>query len=348
MPLLEARHIAKVYGDTPALRGVSVSVDDGEVVALLGPSGCGKTTLLRIVAGLEAPDEGALLFEGRDLAGVPAHRRGFGLMFQDYALFPHKDVFENVAFGLRARGASREAIGRRVAELLDLVALPGYERRRVYELSGGERQRVALARSLAPGPRLLMLDEPLAALDRALRERLQEELARLLRVVGVASLYVTHDQQEALALAGRVVLMNAGRVEQQGTPEQVYRHPASAWVARFLGLGTLIAGRVLPGGGVDTPLGALALPEPVGLAPGSALRLLIRPDAALPPDRPNALLVSGALAGCTFRGSHYRCELRHASGAELALDMATLPGALGDEVAVALDPGKMQVLPNDR
>jgi ABC-type Fe3+/spermidine/putrescine transport system ATPase subunit len=342
--MLEARHIVKFYGDTPALRDVSVSVGDREVVALLGPSGCGKTTLLRIVAGLEAPDAGELLFDGRDLKGVPAYRRGFGLMFQDYALFPHKDVFENIAFGLYAHGSSRRDAGARVAELLDLVGLRGYERRRVYELSGGERQRVALARSLAPGPRLLMLDEPLAALDRALRERLQEELQRLLRAVGIASLYVTHDQQEALALAQRVVLMNAGRVEQHGAPEEVYRRPANAWVAGFLGLGALLAGRVLPGGRVETPLGALALPAP-GAPDGGEVRVLIRPDSALAEPLPGALAVDGVLTGCIFRGSYYRCTLRHRSGAELALDVPGAPGPVGSEATLSLDPSKMQVLP---
>ena len=187
MALLELVDVTKSFGDTPVLRGVSFGVERGAIVCLLGPSGCGKTTLLRIVAGLEQVDAGQVRFDGRDLAETPVHQRGFGLMFQDFALFPHKNVFENVAFGLRMSGMDRASIQRRVTEMLDLVDLAGYEARRVYELSGGQQQRVALARSLAPSPALLMLDEPLGSLDRTLREELMGELRRILKTVAVSS-----------------------------------------------------------------------------------------------------------------------------------------------------------------
>ncbi len=208
MALLEVLEVTKSFGATPVLRGVSFGVQRGEIVCLLGPSGCGKTTLLRIVAGLEQVDAGQVRFDGRDLAEAPVHERGFGLMFQDFALFPHKNVFENVAFGLRMSGMDRASIQRRVTEMLDLVDLAGYEARRVYELSGGQQQRVALARSLAPSPTLLMLDEPLGSLDRTLREELMGELRRILKTVAVSS---GGPSQTAVASQGSSELSSAYR-----------------------------------------------------------------------------------------------------------------------------------------
>jgi thiamine transport system ATP-binding protein len=214
-------------------------------VTVLGPSGCGKTTLLRVIAGLQRPDAGRVLLDGRDLAGVPPHRRGIGLVFQDHALFQHRDVWGNVAFGLRMRGDPPREIDRRVAELLALVGLSGYERRSVGTLSGGEAQRVALARALAPEPRVLLLDEPLGSLDRRLRDRLLEDLGRLFAELRVTALYVTHDQAEAFALGDRVAVMRAGRVVQTGTPDELWARPADADVARFLGLRNVLDGRVV-------------------------------------------------------------------------------------------------------
>ncbi|MGZ4710599.1 MAG: ABC transporter ATP-binding protein, partial [Acidimicrobiales bacterium] len=273
--MLEVRGLTVVYegADRPAVDGLDLDVGPGEVVAVLGPSGCGKSTLLRAVAGLVPVERGTIALAGRDLAGVATHERGVGLMFQDYALFPHRDVGDNVAFGLRMRGVSRRERDQRVAELLELVGLPGAERRPVAALSGGERQRVALARAVAPAPSLLMLDEPLGALDRALRDRLVIELGELFGVIGVAVLYVTHDQGEALGLAHRVVVMDRGRVVQQGPPADVWARPASAFVARFLGLTNLfdvavVDGRVAPPWG-----GTLAVD---GEAPRATL--LVRPE----------------------------------------------------------------------
>lgn len=232
-PLLDLRSITKYYHSTPALYNVDLCINKGSIVCLLGPSGCGKTTLLRVIAGLEQADSGTTIFAGQSINHIPPHQRGFGLMFQEYALFPHRNVAENIAFGLRMRHIPREQIDVRVAEMLTLVGLTGYEQRRVYELSGGERQRVALARSLAPNPPVLMLDEPLGALDRALRERLLDELRDILKQVGVTSIYVTHDQTEAFAIADQLVLMHAGQIEQQGLPTTIYRHPKSTFAARF-------------------------------------------------------------------------------------------------------------------
>lgn len=234
-----------------AVAGVTIDVPAGQVLALLGPSGCGKSSLLRAVAGLEPPAGGSVTWAGEDVAALPVHRRGFGLVFQDGQLFPHRDVLGNVAYGLRDldRAARRE----RVAELLDLVGLPGYERRPVATLSGGERQRVALARSLAPRPRLLLLDEPLSALDRSLRERLAEDLRHVLVATGTTALLVTHDQDEAFAVADRVAVMSAGRLRQVADPGTLWRRPADREVAEFLGYRTFLGGAdagtaVAPGG----------------------------------------------------------------------------------------------------
>ncbi|WP_166851250.1 ABC transporter ATP-binding protein [Isoptericola sp. BMS4] len=229
------RYPAARGGSTTAVDGVSLDVAQGEILALLGPSGCGKSSLLRAVAGLEPVAAGRVLFDGADLARVPVHRRGFGLLFQDGQLFPHRDVARNVAYGLETAGASRAQREARVRELLDVVGLAGYERRAVVTLSGGEQQRVALARALAPRPRLLLLDEPLSALDRGLRERLAVDVRTVLRETGTTAVFVTHDHDEAFTVADRVAVMAAGRVLQVARPAELWRAPACRQVAEFLG-----------------------------------------------------------------------------------------------------------------
>jgi ABC-type Fe3+/spermidine/putrescine transport system ATPase subunit len=350
-PILAAHDLYKSYGETPALRGVSLRIAAGAIVCLLGPSGCGKTTLLRVIAGLEHADSGAVMFEDQLIDGLPVHARGFGLMFQDYALFPHHDVAGNVAFGLRMRGVAREQIDARVAEMLDLVGLAGYNHRRVYELSGGERQRVALARSLAPSPRLLMLDEPLGALDRTLRERLLDELRAILTRVGVTSLYVTHDQAEAFAIANWLVLMNDGRIEQQGPPEAVYRQPATRFAARFLGLSNLIDGRVISREQhtllLETPLGRLRATSDA--QPCAAVTLVIRPEAAqLLPDAASGDIntITGVIAERLFRGSRTRLAIQHASGQllEFEIDDPALP-LTGEPITLALRTDAISLMP---
>ncbi len=264
---LQVRSVTKAFDATPAVDEVSLDVEPGEVVALLGPSGCGKSTLLRVVAGLEVPCRGAVTWAGVDLAAVPVHRRGFGLLFQEGQLFPHRDVAGNVDFGLRMAGAPRAERTGRVAELLDLVGLAGLQRRTVATLSGGEQQRVALARSLAPRPRLLLLDEPLSALDRSLRERLSTDLHDILRRTGTTALYVTHDHDEAFTVADRVAVMDRGRLLQTAPPQQLWRYPADERVARFLGYRTFVDARTLAALGDDLP--RAAADELVALRPES-------------------------------------------------------------------------------
>ena len=260
MTTITVDEVEKRYGGTQALDGVSVSVRDGEFFTVVGPSGCGKTTLLRTLAGFEAPTRGEIRFDGEVMAGVPPEKRGAGVVFQNYALFPHMTVAENVGYGLRFSdppGGVSES--ERVNELLDLVDLPGMNDRSPDELSGGQKQRVALARALAPAPRVLLLDEPMSALDAGLRERLRVELATIQSELGVTTVYVTHDQEEALAVSDRVAVVSEGRIEQVGTPQQVYRAPATRFVAEFVGDNNVFEGRVVEeregersGSGVET------------------------------------------------------------------------------------------------
>jgi thiamine transport system ATP-binding protein len=328
--MLRVEGLAVTYGDTVAVDSVDLAVDDGEVVALLGPSGCGKTSVLRAIAGLEPPAAGRLLLDGEDLAGIPVHRRRFGLMFQDYALFPHRDVAANVDFGLRMRGDAPRAIAPRVAEVLDMVGLAGYGDRRVDQLSGGEQQRVALARALAPTPRLLMLDEPLGSLDRALRDRLVGELRQLFTALGVTAIYVTHDQAEAFTIADRVVVMRAGRVVQEGRPADVWRRPADAFVARFLGFTNLVPVTVAAGTAA-TPWG----PVDVDGAGNGDVLLVIRPDGLRLGPGP----VRGVTVASAFQGDHFLVTVATDAGPELEADVpAEHVPEVGERVAFCIEP----------
>src|SRR6478672_10968414 len=276
---LELQGIAKTFGRFTALGGVSLHVPRGELVTFLGPSGCGKTTLLRIIAGLETQDAGRILREGRDISRLPAIKRDYGIVFQSYALFPNLTIFDNVAYGLVNRRAGRTQIRSRVAELLTLVGLPDAGTKYPGQLSGGQQQRIALARALATAPGLLLLDEPLSALDALERLRLRGEIHALQKRLGVTTIMVTHDQEEALSMADQVVVMNAGRIEQVGTPQQVYREPATAFVADFVGKVNVIAAVAQGEGRVR--VGELMLRGALGsegLAPGTPVKLYLRPE----------------------------------------------------------------------
>ena len=280
-PLLRVRGLTVRFGATTALETLDLDIRAGEMFVLLGGSGSGKTTLLRAIAGFVRPDAGSIALDGVDLASLPPHRRPVNTMFQSYALFPHLDVAANVGLGLRRQGGSRAAVASRVAEMLALVSLQGFEARKPHELSGGQQQRVALARSLAPNPHLLLLDEPLSALDRNLRIETRAELARLQRQLGTTFIVVTHDQEEALTLASRIGVMQGGRLAQVGTPAEVYERPISRFVAEFLGAANILPARLraneADGAVLDLPsLGTTV--RAAGAAPADRVLLALRPE----------------------------------------------------------------------
>jgi thiamine transport system ATP-binding protein len=314
--MLSIKGIKRSFGDKPVLKGIDLEISEGEILCLLGPSGCGKTTLLRIIAGLEQADTGDVTLNGESIMRVPIHARDFGLMFQDFALFPHMNVAQNIVFGLKMHHVSRAKQEQRVREVLELVGLTGFDERDVTSLSGGERQRVALARSLAPNPRLLMLDEPLGSLDAALRERLVVELGEIIKRVGLTAVYVTHDQREAFVIADRIAIMNAGQIEQLDTPQTLYLKPATIFTAQFLGLRNIFPVTGREGHRVHSAIGSFDAPE-------NTQAILLHPDSLQLVNSEIPDTVSAVVQERVFLGDFYRFETRHASG---ALIMFKLPG----------------------
>ncbi|MDQ1079961.1 ABC transporter ATP-binding protein [Pseudoroseomonas cervicalis] len=324
MSLLSLRGLSKRFGATVALDGLDLDIEAGEFLTLLGGSGSGKSTLLRVIAGFEAADAGALRLDGQDLAGLPPHRRPLNMMFQSYALFPHLSVAGNVAYGLKRDGVPAAERETRVAAALAMVGLAGFETRAVHRLSGGQRQRVALARALVKRPRLLLLDEPLGALDANLRERTGLELRALQRETGAAFIMVTHDQNEALALSDRVAVLEHGRLVQLGPPRQVYDRPATRFVAAFLGAANVLEGAADGQGGFACP-GLGATLRPVAL-PAGCTALALRPErilsgAAAPPDG-----VEGVVEEVAFRGDDSLLLVRAPGGAQLRVSHAEEDG----------------------
>ena len=299
--------VVKRFDDALAVDEVSLSIAQGEIFALLGSSGCGKSTLLRMLAGFEQPTSGCIFLGGQDIAGLPPYQRPINMMFQSYALFPHLDVWENVAFGLKREGLSKDEIGRRVGEMLDLVQLADLSRRKPHQLSGGQQQRVALARSLAKRPKLLLLDEPLGALDRKLREKTQFELVNIIKQVGVTCVMVTHDQEEAMTMAHRLAVMSKGRVLQVGSPEDIYKHPVNRFVADFIGSVNLFEGSLLPVRGdgdgpagfaaLDTAMGVIHAPRGLEVRPRQPLAVAVRPEKIEITKRPPPGVVHNVFMG---------------------------------------------------
>ena len=335
--MLVVNNIQKSFGEVNALQNVSINVDRGELVGILGPSGCGKSTLLSIIAGLIQPDYGQIFWEGDSIMNKPSHKRNFGLMFQDFALFPHMNVYQNIAFGLEMAKMERDQIEFRVNEILNLVGLPGYELRDVNSLSGGEVQRVALARSLAPSPQLLMLDEPLGSLDRNLREKLVIDLRNILQNSNQTTMYVTHDQEEVFTIADRVAIMKEGTVEQFDTPQNLYRNPKTIYVAKFLGLDNFFPGRINQDGGqnyVDTPIGRF----PYNGENTGEVIVLLRPDSVFLGDQAKCK-ISGVTSNLVFRGGIYRTTI-NLNGKFLTFDLNSyfnIP-VPGEPVTISFNP----------
>jgi ABC-type Fe3+/spermidine/putrescine transport system ATPase subunit len=341
--MLEITDLHKSYEGAPLLRGISFTVAAGETVCLLGASGSGKSTLLRIIAGLDTAEQGRVCWEGQDLAAVPAHRRGFGLVFQDYALFPHMNVAENVAFGLKMLNLPRAEIELRVTEALEKVTLAGFEHRRVTDLSGGEQQRVALARALAPDPLLLMFDEPLGALDRSLRERLMEELRDILRTSGVPAIYVTHDQEEAFKLADRILLLHDGEIVRAGKPAEIWAEPGSAWAARFLDVGNILEGSVRADGRVETAVGIFNLACRHNHPAGDKVSVLLRPLGVRRAAGQVGATAAGGLGGRVVDVVFYQDRFKVVLANHLYFYLPEAP-RIGEEIALQVSPDALECL----
>ena len=346
--ILEVDQLSKHYEGLPLLQNISFSLMQGEILCLLGPSGSGKTTLLRLLAGLEPEETGTITFCGRNIRDVPPHKRNFGMMFQEYALFPHKSVRQNVDFGLEMQHCPPEELTRRVQSVLEMVGLTGLEHRHINELSGGERQRVALARSLAPQPELLLLDEPLGSLDRALRDRLIVEIRAILKKLQVTAVFVTHDQAEAFSIADKVAILHHGILQQFDAPENLYRYPVNTTVARFLGFNNLIPGRVVDGPAFDCDLGIIPLTDQKIHSDKTSI-LLIRPEGArLAADRwssADGVSLSGTISHRQFQGSSYHLILQTGESAlHFDLPIDPPPPDIGQTIQLLLNPAALVLI----
>jgi len=330
-PEIRLDAVEKRFGDVLAVDRVSIDVAAGEFFSMLGPSGCGKTTTLRMIGGFELPTAGRILLRGQDMTREPPDKRPVNMVFQNYALFPHLDVGGNIAFGLHRRNIPRAEVRARVGEALELVHLAGYEKRRPNQLSGGQQQRVALARALVNRPNVLLLDEPLGALDLKLRRRLQLELKRIQTEVGITFVYVTHDQEEALTMSDRIAIMNAGRVEQLGTPEELYERPRTRFVADFIGTTNLLRGRVGDDGTVRLTTGEAAPCVHDGLPVGSEVDLSVRPESIRLLEADAATGLRGTIEQAAYLGTTVSYQVRTGGGLTLT--------ALAPKTEARLSPG---------
>jgi len=347
---LRIEGIAKRFGNVTAVHDITLGFGKGEFVSLLGPSGCGKTTILRMIAGFERPTSGRILVEGNDITGQPPNQRKIGMVFQSYALFPNMNVAGNIGFGLKVQGTPARDATARVDEMLELIGLAGYGKRFPFELSGGQQQRVALARALAPRPRMLLLDEPLSALDAKIRVSLREQIRQIQRDLGITTVFVTHDQEEALSISDRIVVMNAGRIEQVGTPFEIYNRPATRFVASFVGqLNTLratvadAAAKTIILGGRTVSLGQL----PADAATAGTIAIAMRPEAAVLNAGDRDVVLAGSVADVNFLGSVIRLRVTVGDDTidvDIFNDPQTPPPAPGTAVSIGINANDVLVL----
>ena len=352
MARVELVDIRKSFGTVQAVKEANVVFEEGSFTTLLGPSGCGKTTILRMVSGLEAPSGGEILIGGKRVNDVPIHKRNLGLVFQNYALFPHRTIGENIAFGLKYRDVPRDEVARKVTEALEIVRLPGVEDRYPSQLSGGQQQRIALARAIVIEPDVLLLDEPLSALDANLREDMRVELKTIQDRIGVTSIFVTHDQSEALAMSDKIIVMSAGRIEQVGTPEEVYNTPVSEFVAGFLGAANLLAARVVERDATHvvletTEFGRTPVPQAqaAGLTDAAEAKLMVRAEK-LTLGRKGGEGVEAVVEAVDYQGQLARYFVRVGDTQLQAMNMIDgAPFATGETVSLAMNPDACAALP---
>ncbi len=343
--LIRLEGIVKSFGDNVVLNGIDLSVDENEFVTLLGPSGCGKTTTLRIIAGFEKPDEGRVIFEGKDITEMPANQRPVNTVFQNYALFPHMSVGENIAFSLRVKNKSEKEISKKVAQALKLVNLKGFENRRIDQLSGGQQQRIAMARAIVNEPRVLLLDEPLGALDLKLRQEMEYELVRLKKELGITFIYITHDQEEALTMSDKVVVMNEGYIQQEGTPQEIYDEPVNAFVADFIGDSNIVSGqmveeKVVRIDGTDFPC---IDGSEEGFPPRRRVDVVIRPeDIDIVPYGKGQW--NGTITSKLFIGVHYEMLVQSEHGKVEWLLQNYDQHDVGEKIGMKVDPENIQIM----
>ncbi len=344
--IIDIQHLSKSFGGVKVLDDVSFYVRRGEFVTLLGPSGCGKTTLLRQIAGFIAPDEGQILLEGRDISGIPPYQRPLNTVFQRYALFPHLDVYDNIAFGLKLQKVPEKEIEKRVKKMLKLVSMTDYEDRSVESLSGGQQQRVAIARALVNYPKVLLLDEPLAALDLKMRKDMQLEIKEIHREMGITFIYVTHDQEEALTLSDTIVVLNEGRIQQIGTPTDIYNEPCNSFVADFIGESTILNGTMIRDRRVEfMGHGFDCVDE--GFGENVPVDVVVRPEDVYIMNRLEGAQFSGTVKSCIFKGVHYEMFVETDTGYELMVQdyNAFEPGS---QVGLLIRPDDIQVMRKER
>jgi spermidine/putrescine transport system ATP-binding protein len=341
--IIQAEHLKKSFGDKVVLDDVSLRVKRGEFVTILGPSGCGKTTLLRMLAGFEMPTSGTIQMEGHDITSLPPYRRAMNTVFQRYALFPHLDVYDNVAFGLKLRHMDEAEIDRQVCKALKMVGMTDYEERDVNSLSGGQQQRVAIARAIVNHPQVLLLDEPLSALDLKMRKDMQMELKEMHRSLGITFIYVTHDQEEALTLSDTIVVMNEGVIQQIGSPTDIYNEPANPFVADFIGESNILNAVMLRDGEVEFMNKVFKCVDG-GFAPNAAVDVVIRPEDVYMVPHPSSGMFSGVVKSCIFKGIHYEMFVETPDGYEIQVQDYNA-FEVGKEVGMIVKPGDIHVMP---